>query len=80
MLLELRAYTDSEVMDDMLDIDIVSNFISAMAELLYDVSCMVLSMWTDFEEKLSCILLRVALSFFSISSPSRVLEDTDSKR
>lgn len=67
-------------MEDMLDSDIVSNFISAIEELLYDVSCIVLSVWMDFEEKLSCILLRVALSFLSISNPSWALEDTDSKK
>lgn len=78
MLLELKAYTDSDVMEDMLDIDIVSNFISAMEELLNDASCTELSMWMDFEEKLSCTLLTEALSFLSTSTDPWALEDTDS--
>lgn len=81
MLLVLIAYTDSDVIEDMLDIDIVSNFISAIAELLKDDSCIVLSMWTDFEEKLSCMLLTAALSLLSsISAPPCIWEDTVSKK
>jgi len=38
-VLELMAYV-SEVREDMLDMDMVSNFISARLELLKDVSCM----------------------------------------
>lgn len=73
------AYTDSDVIEDMLDIDIVSNFISAIEELLKDASCIVLSMWMDFEAKLSCMLLTAALSFLRIISLAPCIwEDTDS--
>lgn len=63
----------------MLDIDIVSNFVSAIEELLKDASCIVLSMWMDLEEKPSCILLTAALSLLRIISlPPRIWDDMDS--
>lgn len=51
-VLELMAKV-SEVREDILDMDMVSNLTSAMLELLKDVSCMV----EAIEEKLSCSIM-----------------------
>jgi hypothetical protein len=60
-----------DVMEDMLDRDMVSICISAamaamldILELLKEVSWCIEeeAMWADWEEKLSCMLLRAALS------------------
>lgn len=76
-LLELMAYV-SDVMEDMLDMDMVSNFISAAMLLMELDSIMddIIACWAEDEEEKDVDSSFVCISFFIIMAELTADEDS----